>query len=70
MGVTKNKVDKRLAFIKKNKQIGDFALAAEIIGISTENVRNRLLRGKEDVLEAMEKVIESRKEFKKQLTQK
>jgi DNA-directed RNA polymerase specialized sigma24 family protein len=70
MRVTKNKIDKRLAFIKKNKQIGDYALAAELIGVSTENVRTRLLRGKEDVLEAMEKVIERRKEFQKQLTKK
>ncbi len=49
--------------IKDKMEIGDYILAAKLLGISPENVRTRFVRKKEDVMNALRAIIVNRETF-------
>ena len=49
--------------IKKRMQVGDLLTAAKMLGITTDAARMRLNRQQHEIIEALEKVIQTREEL-------
>ncbi len=64
-----NPLNKNLKYqqIKKDIMIGDYLLASKILKTSSDNIRQRVLRRKEDTLEVLQAIIENRKDFLKRM---
>lgn len=53
--------------IKDNMIVGDYQVASKILNTSSDNVRQRVLRKKQDVLEVLEAIIKNRNDFLKKM---
>lgn len=64
-----NPLDKNLKYqqIKKEIMTGDYQLASRILKTSSDNIRQRVCRKKEDTLEVLQAIIENRKDFLKKM---
>lgn len=49
--------------LKSKIQVGDYGVAAKMLNTSVDNVRKRFQREKEDVLTALQTIIENRNQL-------
>lgn len=56
--------------IKSKMEVGDFILASKLLNITPENVRARFSREKNDVMEALEVIINNRERLIKEYHKK